>query len=312
MIPPADQTAEQRHKGMEMKTDFTVKFKAIQSRVILFALTLVAASVFCPSATKAQNAFTMNISEKELKLEHPDPNDMAWNKWLMWDLGFERMMDRNMPYVELQNSAASTSPITEFHLTIGDSRFNFAPDTATSLVALGSTTPGFDLSANTVSNAGKELVVTIGNGGLLPGQLVRFQIKLGVDPAFATQYAASFGMSQPDYRTVLFDINSNGGSTPVDLYGPDPNVPAGSSDNASAFVLFGGVKSSVQTLADATVDAENQAVNGQYRNNALRPYSASDNVNLFRLGGGNEIPEPGSMVLAMLGLSSILFCRRGR
>jgi hypothetical protein len=162
-----------------------------------------------------------------------------------------------------------------------------------------------------VSNAGNELVVTVGNGGLLPGQLVRFQIKLGVDPAFAATYAAAFGASQPDYRTVLFDINSNGGSTPVDLYGPDPNLPAGASDNASAFVLFGGVKSSVQTLADTTVDAENQAVNGQFRNNALHPYGAMDNVNLFQLGG-NEIPEPGSIALAMLGLFSMLFCRRGR
>jgi hypothetical protein len=162
-----------------------------------------------------------------------------------------------------------------------------------------------------VNNAGNELVVTIGNGGLLPGQLVRFQIKLGVDPSFAAQYAASFGASQPDYRTVLFDINSNGGSTPVELYGPDPNLPAGASDNASAFALFGGVKSSVQTLADATVDAEGQVVNGQYRNNALRPYSASDNVNLFQLEG-HVIPEPGSIALALLGLSSILFCRRGR
>jgi hypothetical protein len=297
---------------MAIMSDFTVKFIGKHPRGIMIALALFAAATFSASAVKAQNAFTMNISEKELKLEHPDPNDMAWNKWLMWDLGYERMMDRNMPFIELQNSATSSSPITEFHLTIGDSRFNFVPDSGTSLVALGATTPGFDLSGSTVSNAGKELVVTIGNGGILPGHLVRFQIKLGVDPSFATQYAATFGASQPDYRTVLFDINSNGGSTPVDLYGPDPNLAPGASDNASAFVLFGGVKSSVQTLADATVDAEDQAVNGQYRNNALRPYSASDNVNLFQLQGGNEIPEPGSMALAMLGLSSILFCRRGR
>ncbi|HEX4412346.1 MAG TPA: PEP-CTERM sorting domain-containing protein [Lacipirellulaceae bacterium] len=289
----------------------TVKFISKNPRGVTFAFALYAAACFCGSAAKAQNAFTMNISEKEMKLDHPEPTDMAWNKWLMWDLGYERMMDRNTPYIELQNAATSSSPITEFHLTIGDSRFNFVPDTGTSLVALGSTTPGFDLSSTSVSGAGKELVVTIGNGGLLPGHLVRFQIKLGVDPSFATSYAASFGASQPDYRTVLFDINADGGSTPINLYGPDPNLPAGASDNASAFVLFGDVKSSTQTLADATVDAEGQAVNGQYRNNALRPYSASDNVNLFQLEG-HEVPEPGTIALAMLGFSSILFSRRGR
>lgn len=289
----------------------SVKFMSKHPRGVAFALALYAAASFCGSTAKAQNAFTMNISEKEMKLDHPDPTDMAWNKWLMWDLGYERMMDRNTPYIELQNAATSSSPITEFHLTIGDSRFNFVPDTGTSLVALGSTTPGFDLASSTVSGAGKELVVTIGNGGLLPGHLVRFQIKLGVDPSFAASYAASFGASQPDYRTVLFDINSDGGSTPINLYGPDPNLPAGSSDNASAFVLFGKVKSSTQTLADTTVDAEGQAVNGQYRNNALRPYSASDNVNMFQLEG-HEVPEPGTIALAILGFSSILFGRRAR
>jgi hypothetical protein len=292
-----------------MKSGITMNSMA--KRSVLVALTFIAASLG-RSAVKAQDAFTMNISEKEMKLEHPDPNDMMWNKWLMWDLGSQRMVQRNMPYIELQNAATSSSPITEFHLTIGDSRFNFVNDTPSSLIMLGDTTPGFDLSAATVSNAGKELVVTIGNGGLLPGHLVRFQIKLGVDPAFATTYAASFGASLPDYRTVLFDINSNGGSTPVDLYGPDPNVPAGASDNASAFVLFGGVKSSVQTLQDATTDAFDQTVDGQYRNNALHPYGSSDNVNLFALTGSAEVPEPGTIALGLLGLLSVCSCRRAR
>jgi hypothetical protein len=71
------------------------------------------------------------------------------------------------------------------------------------------------------------------------------------------------------------------------------------------------VKSSTQTLADATEDAQGQDVNGQFRNNAIRTYTSSDNVNIFQLQG-HEIPEPGSIALAMLGLFSILFCRRGR
>ena len=77
------------------------------------------------AAARAQDAFTVNISEKEMMLDHP--GDMMWTKYLMWDLGYQRMMNRNAPFIELQNSATSTSPITEFHLTIGDSRFNFAP-----------------------------------------------------------------------------------------------------------------------------------------------------------------------------------------
>ena len=72
------------------------------------------------------NSFTLKFSEKEMKLEHP--SDMMWDKYLMWDLAFQRMNDRNMPYLELTNDAGSTSPIKELHLTIGDTRFNFSDD----------------------------------------------------------------------------------------------------------------------------------------------------------------------------------------
>jgi hypothetical protein len=297
---------------MAVMSIFTSKSRATHRCGVAFALGLFCAASLCGTRAKAQNNYTMNISEKELRLAHPDPNDAAWNKWLATsDIGAQRMMERSMPYIELQNAATSSSPITEFHLTIGDSRFNFTPDTATGVVGLGTTTPGFDLSGSQVTQSGDELVVTIGNGGLLPGHLVRFQIKLAVDPAFKTSYAASFGAAPPDYRTVLFDINADGGSTPIDLYGPEPNLAPGASDNASAYVLFGNVKSSTTTLADATVDANGQAVNGQYHNNSLRPHGAQDNVNLFQTDA-HEIPEPGSIALAVLGFVPILLRRRGR
>ena len=44
--------------------------------------------------------------------------------------------------------------------------------------------------------------MNIGDGGLQPGELVRFKIDLDVDPEFADQVFA-----HPDYRTVLFDMN---------------------------------------------------------------------------------------------------------
>ncbi len=289
---------------------FAAQLIRSHSRGIVLGLAVLSLAMIGVAA-RAQDAFTVNISEKEMMLYHP--TDMAWTKYLMWDLGYQRMMNRNAPYIELENAATSTSPITEFHLTIGDSRFNFAPlsPSSSAVVAVGSTTPGFALTGSAANN-GDELVVTIGNGGLLPGHLVRFQLKLGVDPSYAATYAASFGASQPDYRTVLFDINSDGGSTPKNLYGPDPNVPAGADDNASAYVLFGGVKSNSVTFADTTEDALAQAVNGQYRNNALRAYGASDNVNLFQLQGSAEVPEPGSIALALIGLGAGAVCRRGR
>ena len=221
----------------------------------LFAMLL---AMLAPPAAQAQNSWTVSISEKELKLENPV--DMMWDKWLMWDIGYQRMMCRNAPYIELLNEATSTSPITEFHLTIGDNRFDFGPVEGTDLVLLGSTTPGFNLTANKVNgvvntngNMGDELVVNIGNGGLLPGQMVRFKIKLDVDPAFAAQYAASFGASLPDFRTVLFDMNG------LNVY--DGVVNTSSADNAQAFVKFNpGGQSSTAVFNDETVAATSRPV----------------------------------------------------
>lgn len=254
------------------------------------ALALVA---LAGSAAQAQNLWSLSISEKELKLDHPV--DMMWDKWLMWDIGYERMMCRNTPYIELTNEASSSSPITEFRITIGDNRFNFGPVEGTDLVKLGSTTPGVSLAANTTGSLGDELVVTIGNGGLLPGQLVRFKINLDVDPAYAAQYAASFGASQPDFRTVLFDMNG------VNVY--DGTTNASSADNAQAFVTFNpGGKSNTAVFEDETVAA------GQYFNNNLREYRAMDPVLIFQLEG-QLIPEPTSIGLAMLGLVAGLLMR---
>ena len=113
---------------------------------------------------------------------------------------------------------------------------------------------------------------------MLPGQLVRFKIKLDVDPAYAATYAASFGDSLPDFRTVLFDMNGN------NVY--DGVVNTSSADNAQASVVFNpGGKSQVVAFADETVPA------GQYFNNNLREYKAMDPVLIFQVGGG-EIPEP--------------------
>lgn len=261
------------------------------------AVLAISAAMLAATSALAQNSWLVSISEKEMKLEHP--TDMMWDKWLMWDIGYERMMCRNRPYIELLNEATSSAPITEFHLTIGDNNFNFGPVEGTKYALLGSSTPGFDLTSTTLNGLGDELVVTIGNGGLLPGQLVRFQINLDVDPAFAAQYAASFGDSQPDFRTVLFDMNGFNVYTGVQHTSSD--------DNAKASVVFTpGGKSNAVAFEDEPVPA------GQYFNNNLRVYKASDPVLIFQIGGGTEIPEPAGMVLAVLAFSAGLCCRRSR
>ena len=254
----------------------------------------IAIVVIASTALQAQNAYSLSISEKEDKLANP--TDPMWDKWLMWDLGYQRMVERNAPYLELTNDATSTSPITEFHITIGDNNFNFGPVDGSNLIKLGTTTPGFNLSATTLNGAGDELVVTIGNGGLLPNTSVRFEIKLDIDPAYAATYEASFGASLPDFRTVLFDMNG------IDVYSGTTNPST--LDNSQVFVNFTpGGKSTVSTFEDETVPV------GQFFNNNIREYRTMDPVLIFQVDG-TQIPEPTSFGLVLLGLAG--FCLGSR
>jgi hypothetical protein len=243
------------------------------------------------------DAFTVRLSEKEGELANG--NDPMWSKWLMWDIGYQRMVERNSPYLELTNASTSTDPITEFHITIGDNRFNFTPVVGSDLVALGSTTPGVSLTSSTVGGAGDELVVKIGGSGLAPGQMVRFKVKLGIDASFAAQYAQSFGSSLPDYRTVLFDMNG------INVYGSDGKTDP--DDNSHTHVVYGAnLHSNTSVFPDAIVPI------GQYYNNNIRSYSATDPVNLFQLNGTAPVPEPASVGLALLGIAAFSLNGRSR
>jgi hypothetical protein len=165
-------------------------------------------------------------------------------------------------------------------------------------VKLGRTTPGFTLSSST-TNLGDDLVVNIGGGGLLPGQAVKFKIKLGIDPSFASEYAAKFGSSLPDYRTVLFDMNG------FNVY--DGTTDKNTADNAQAFVLFNpGGQSNITMFEDEEVPVS------QFFNNNIRGgcCCVGDPVQIFRLEG--VIPEPGSFALAMLGVAGFFLNSRSR
>jgi hypothetical protein len=245
---------------------------------VLLALSITAIADVSAQA-QTTPTFTVNLSEKQMKLAHP--TDMMWDKNLMWDMGYQRMNDRNMPYVELRNTG--TSPITEFHMTIGDTRFNFSDDSLGTFALLGSTTPGFQLTSNAIG--GDELVVTIGNGGLPVGQLVRFKIDLAVDPP------NSGGLFEfPDFRTVLFDMNG------VQVYDAGMPIEVSSADNSSMWVVFD--PSNLPTVPVFLPDATVAPPASSYFNDNLRPWGENDPVRIFPLDGGGIIPEPSSMVLA--------------
>jgi hypothetical protein len=273
--------------------------------VTIDALTLVmlALAAFAPGRVGAQNVgeFTMKITEKEMKLENP--TDMMWDKYLMWDLGFQRMNDRNMPYIELANAATSTAPITEFHMTIGDERFHFDEDVMGKFAMLGSSTPGFNITASTANNLGDELVVQIGNGGLQPGQLVRFKIDLAVDPEFEDDF-----FNFPDYRTVLFDMNG------FNVY--DGLQQQNVADNARAWAVFDPALGA--NFVTEPVPLADELVSGaaaDFYNNNYRRYGENDPVRTFLLTGGSTgvIPEPQSVLLATLAvLTALSFNHRPR
>lgn len=266
------------------------------------AVLAIALSAFICSPAQAQlnfGAFTLKITEKEMNLEHP--TDMSWQKYLMWDLPFQRMNDRNMPYLELTNDPESTAPITELHLTIGDDRFNFTNKNLGVFAKVGSTTKEFELTSSTVDNKGDELVVKIGDGGLAPGDLLRFKIDLDVDAAYAGQIFA-----HPDYRTVLFDMNG------LNVYtGFTQHVS--SDDNAEATAIFdpaNGANFSVGPWAIADEPVAGAAAD--FYNDNYRKYRDSDPVRTFLvLGASAAIPEPGCAALGMIGLvAGLLIVRR--
>jgi hypothetical protein len=272
----------------------------------IFAFAFLNMTTDVVQAQVETGAFTLRISEKEKRLQHPES---AWDTVLMSDTASQREDFRNMPYLELTNT--STIPITQFHLTIGDPRFNFAPVTAGQFAVRGSTTPGFSLTSETL-NGGDELVVDIENGGLAAGQTVRFKINLDIDSTFAAQYATLFRNVDPDYRTVLFDMNGK------NVYESGMPVSPNTSDNALAWAIFDpatgpDLTSTPEPFEDYPVAAAN-LFNTSFRGCCC----VADPVLFFELDGVTppsdvQIPEPAGASLAVVAMmSGLFFCWRSR
>jgi hypothetical protein len=225
----------------------------------------------------------MKISEKEFALSHADDHDMQ--KFLMWDVSSQRIADRNMPFIELKNESDDT-PITEFRISIGDTRFNFSNDFYGSFTVLGETSPFTDITSMP-ADGDNELVVMFGSGGLQPGQLVRFRIDLDKDTGFKSIF------KHPDFRTVLFDMNGR------NVY--DGNVVEFSNeDNAEVTVTF-GTGEAIATASSRLPDATVTGPQADFYNNVFRTYGIMEGIDTFPLTG-TVIPEPNAMALTMLGL----------
>lgn len=217
-------------------------------------------------------SFTISLSSSEQVLAFPE-DDLVMH-YQSWDSPLQRVIERNMPFIEVANSATSTENITEFRLTIGDEDFNFADGMLGAFAVIGETTPNISID-NT--SGGDVLVVTFEDEGIAPGEAARFQIDIDADPDVTS-------FVYPDYRTVLFDLNGDDDS-----------------DNAVATVIYStddGPLAQNRRLPDFSQDGP------IYVNGNLRPYSVMEMVEYFSA----PIPEPATAMLAatmLLGLGAV-------
>ena len=244
-----------------------------------------------PVRAEIENAgFSVTLSEKEMALATPD--DAMMMKYLMWDLSFQRMTARSMPYVEVTNNSDSDARLTEFRLTIGDTNFRYNCAFMGECAMQGKTTPNAGITSFTEQN-GDVLVVRFGDGGLAPGEAARFKIDIDPDAEFKGLVFAN-----PDFRTVLFDMNGRN----VYLNEPDG---ISSDDNASFTGEF--EMTGMPPLVTDPVFFEDRIVGGnagRYYNNIYRPYGEMEEVDSFQFlsVGGGVIPEPSAVALMAFGL----------
>jgi hypothetical protein len=260
------------------------------------ALLAVACELALPATSAAQtvlqgNGFTLQLNEKEMILAHPGNQAMA--NYATWDTGYQRLLDRNMPFLMLTNESTSDDPITELRLTIGDDRFNFS--NAAKMfhglyTMLGRTNPDAVLTSH-VEDVGNELVVNFGSQGILPGKSVCFRIDLGVDSDHSDFFP------YPDFRTVLFDMNG------YNVYDGNVYDPS-DEDNATALVTFGTGESTFKAGPVAFQDTPVTGVEQFFSNRALRPYGVMEQASTFVVSaktGETLVPEPSGIVLGLLG-----------
>lgn len=272
----------------------TARHCARMASGLTLALCLTMFSIItAPQASAALDdvSFEIKICEYEMVLEHD--GDMDYKMFAAWDSPFQRIAARSMPWVEVKNSDSSSGNLTEFSMTIGDTNYNFSNLFRGEYATLSSTTP--DVEISNVVSTGDLLTVTFGNGGLAPGEIVRFGIDLDPDAGVPGLFP------HPDFRLVLFDMNNLDGN--------------GITDNSILTAMFADPNNSAMTaLAEMRLpDYEVEPPQSLYFNQVVRPYNVMEGIDIFPGGGGSSaIPEPSSWVLAGLGMAVVALRWRKR
>ena len=255
------------------------------------ALCLAALTLSSSAFAALENVgFEVKISEKEMVLEHP--GEVDYKMFAAWDAPYQRIANRNMPFIEVTNNSDSTGNLTEFSITIGDTDYNFSNDYFGDYAVLSNSTP--DVNISSIQSTGDVLTLLFGDGGLAPGELVRFGIDIDPDAGLADAYPHA------DFRLVLFDMNNMDGN--------------GTSDNAVVTGRFVDPNNTSMTaIASTTLD--DYVVTGpqsQYFNQFIRPYSVMEGVDTFGASAtaGSAIPEPSTAVLTLATLLGLAACHK--
>lgn len=200
-----------------------------------------------------------------------------------------RIRARNKPALMITNFADSAAPITMFTLTINEGPYIFddgdvASDAFTDFIKNTMyTDSGVTITSSSVSPDKKTLTVNF--DGLTAGKKAIFHIDLDTsDPN---------GFMYPDYRMVLFGAPVNGGS---------PTTPA------TATATFVNAASPAPNSRTLTLQFDQEVDTPTYANENIRPYHNMDKMEVTQM----QIPEPGSLALAVLGGVAALGCARRR
>ncbi len=272
----------------------------LRSKYTVYGLLLAAVTgFFAPSIAVAapnSSSYSFAMSSKEAILEHP--GDLMIMKSAAWDHPYQRLADRNMPFIELRNDSTSAMPIVRFEMSIGDERFHFSDNWFSAYAKTGASTPGINYTATTQDNENK-VVLEFGNGGLQAGQVIRFRIDLDTDANHPEIFDGA------DYRTILFDMNGR------NIY--DNTIGASSADNAEIKITYyDTLTDSYSSNSEKLADYDVPVGDSTYFNSSIRPYSLMEGVGIFGGDGSIQgVPEPSSIILMLFcGLGLVGYRRR--